>query len=83
MSYFHEYFLDNGHKTLREYSDPFDLKYFDKLAWRTSDEELFAIPKHLDRIKHHKMLTQKQIKNLRKADFIEISAGKFTEYPKK
>ena len=80
MSYFHEYFLDNGHKTLREYSDPFDLRHFDKLSWRTSDEELFAIPKYLDRIKHHKMLTQKQIRNLRKADSVEISAGKIIEY---
>lgn len=30
LSYFHEYFLDNGKKTLREYSVAFDLRYMDK-----------------------------------------------------
>lgn len=29
MSYFHEYFDSRGRKTLREYSRPFDLGYFD------------------------------------------------------
>ncbi|TSC70368.1 MAG: hypothetical protein CEO12_392 [Parcubacteria group bacterium Gr01-1014_46] len=96
MSYFHEYFLDSGKKTLREYSDLLDLTYFDKKncdrreskevlsrarrTWRTTEEDLFDIPVYLDDIKHHKILTQKQIKNLRLADKIEIEAGKITEY---
>ncbi len=82
VSYFHEYFLDNGQKTLREYSDLFNLRFFDSINWHTSDEELFAIPKHLDKIRHRKILSEKQIKNLRKADGVEILAGKITEYKK-
>ncbi|MEQ1561715.1 MAG: hypothetical protein ABL899_03295, partial [Nitrospira sp.] len=82
MSYFHEYFLNNGQKTLREYSDPFDLNYFNKINWRTSEKDLSEIHEHLDKIKHHKILSQKQIKNLRKADKIEIEAGKLVEYKK-
>lgn len=83
MSYFHEYFLSsNGLKTLREYSDPFDLNHFNKINWRTSDKDLFEIPKYLDKVTHHAILTKKQIKNLRKADKIEIEMGKIQEYKK-
>lgn len=82
MSYFHEYFLNNGLKTLREYSDPFDLNHFNKINWRTSEEDLFEIPKYLDVITHHQILTRQQIKNLRKADKIEIEMGKLVEFKK-
>jgi len=82
LSYFHEYFLNNGKKTLREYSGPFNLNYFNKLNWRTSEENLWDIPQHLDKIKHYKILSKTQIKNLRKADTIEIKAGKLVEWKK-
>lgn len=82
MSYFHEYFLDSGKKTLREYSNLLDLNKFNKLNWRTTDENLFEIPEYLDDIKHYKILTQKQVKNLRLADGVEIEAGKVVEYKK-
>lgn len=97
LSYFHEYFDDKGKKTLREYSQPFDLSYFDfhpltlnpslargegKLDWRTSLANLFAIPEHLDNIRHYKILSNAQIRNLRKADPIEIKAGKIVEWKK-
>lgn len=80
LSYFHEYFLNNGKKTLREYSDLFDLNYFNKLHWRTTDEGLYEIAHHLDRTKHYKMLSALQVKNLRKADTIEIQAGKLVQF---
>ncbi len=81
MSYFHEYFLNNtGLKTLREYSDPFDLNHFNKINWRTSEKDLFEIPKYLDKVTHHQILNKKQIKNLRKADKVEIEMGKIVEH---
>lgn len=80
VSFFHEYFLNNGKKTLREYSDLFDLNYFNKLHWRTSSENLLTISFYLDKIKHHKLLSLSQVKNLRQADKIEIEAGKIVEY---
>ena len=82
FSYFHEYFLNNGKKTLREYSEPFDLNYFNKFHWRTSAENLFNIPQQLDKIKHYKILSLAQIRNLRKADAIEIESGKLIEWRK-
>lgn len=80
MSYFHEYFLHDGRKTLREYSNLLDLNKFNKQNWRISENNLFEIPEYLDRIKHSKILTNKQIRNLRLADKVEILAGKIVEY---
>ncbi len=82
MSYFHEYFLNTGKKTLREYSELFDLNHFNKIHWRTTAEDVSEIPDFLDTVKHHKILSPKQVKNLRKADTIEIEAGKLVEFKK-
>lgn len=79
MSYFHEYFLDSGRKTLREYSDPLHLSCFDKINWRTTEKNLTQIVEHLDKVKHHKILSLEQIKNLRRADPVEIEAGKVVQ----
>lgn len=80
LSYFHEYFLNNGQKTLREYSDLFDLRFFDHINWRVCENNLFEVPERLDKIKHYKILSALQIKNLRRADSIEIKTGKLTEF---
>lgn len=79
MSYFHEYFLDNGQKTLREFSKPFDLTKYGK-DWITSDKSLLYIMDDLDDSPHEKILTSKQIKSLRKADKIEREAGLLKEW---
>ncbi len=83
MSFFHEYFLTDGRKTLREYSEPLNLLRFNKLNWRTTKDNLWPIHEHLDKIKHYKILSSKQIKNLRKVDKIEIKASWEEEYKKK
>lgn len=80
MSYFHEYFNNKGKKALRSYSVPVDLSRFDKKNWMTSEKDLWYIDSYLDKVKHFPILTRKQIKNLRKADKIEIEIGKITEY---
>ena len=81
MSYFHEYFLDNGKKTLRKYSEPLDLNTFEK-NWMLEEENLWGIDRELDKIKHYDILLKFHIKKLRKADKIEIKAGKIVEYKK-
>ncbi len=99
LSYFHEYFLDSGQKTLREYSAPFNLKALDNRFplfsadyhqpkegvggvpnWRTTNMDLINLPKILDAARHYKILSSAQIKNLRKADKIEIKAGKLLDW---
>src|SRR3989344_7945236 len=71
MSYFHEYFLNNGQKTLRQYSALLNLSTF-KNGWEISDKDLWYIDKKLDKIKHFSILQKTAIKNLRKADKVEI-----------
>ena len=83
MSYFHEYFLKDGRKTLRSFSKPFDLSKaaFD-IDWLTGKENLANLAHKLDRSPHTKILSPKQIRNLRKADKIEIKSGEIVEYNK-
>jgi hypothetical protein len=80
MSYFHEYFLDSGKKTLRTYSRPFDLSKFDTRGWVTAEEDIWYIPDELDNSPHYNILTPGMIRTLRKADNIEIEATKATEW---
>jgi len=83
MSFFHEYFLNsNGKKTLRTFSNPVNLKRFDKFNWISSEEQVWFIPDYLTKIPHNKILNRKQIMSLRPADKIEIEAGLLTEYKK-
>lgn len=82
MSYFHEYFLDNGKKTLRSYSLPVDLSKFDSKNWITSPQDLWYIDKYLNQVHHIPILNKKQIASLRSADRIEIQAGKLTAQKK-
>lgn len=82
LSYFHEYFNDLGEKTLRRFSPPVNLKRFDRLGWMTTKEEIDYIPEYLVEVKHYPILNRSQIRNLRKADKIEIEAGKLTEWKK-
>ena len=77
MSYFHEYFLNDGRKTLREFSKPFDLSKT-KFDWLFSKENLFELVNALDNSPHEELIP-KGVK-LRRADKIEIKAGKIVEY---
>ncbi len=77
MSYFHEYFLDSGKKTLRSYSRPLNLNIFEK-GWEREEGDLWGIDQELDLIKHYDVTPRKNFKNLRKADKVEIKAGKIT-----
>jgi len=81
MSYFHEYFLNNGKKTLRQYSEPLNLNAFKK-NWPISEKDLWHIDKKLDKIKHYNIISKNTIRKLRKADKIEIKAGEIVEYKK-
>jgi hypothetical protein len=80
MSYFHEYFLNDGTKTLRSYSDPLDLNEFED--WIDSDGDLWGIDEELDNLPHHDIVPKQYIKKLRLADPIECKAGKIVEYEK-
>ncbi len=81
LSYFHEYFLDNGLKTLRAYSELLDLNTFQD-DWCTLEGDLWGIDEELDKIKHFEIVPKNYLKKLRRADKVEIEAGKVAEYKK-
>ena len=81
MSYFHEYFLDTGVKTLRRYSAPLNLNSFGK-NWMLEEKDLWQIDQKLDKIKHYDIAPKNVFKNLRKADEIEREIGKRIEWQK-
>ncbi len=78
MSYFHEYFLDSGVKTLRSFT-VFDLKKI-KQNWITDKKDLWYIDKALDNAKYVSLISKKAQRNLRLADSIEIKAGKIVAW---
>lgn len=79
MSYFHEYFLNDGAKTLRQYSALLNMNDFEK-GWEISEEDLWGVDRELDKVKHFAMVPTSLLPKLRKADKIEIKAGKIVEY---
>lgn len=79
LSYFHEYFLKNGEKTLRRYSKPFDLSRLGT-SWIAADDDLAPIAEKLDDSPHIDLLTTTQEKELRPADEIERRVMETTEY---
>ena len=82
MSYFHEYTLDDGSKTLRSYTLPVNLSRFDRMGWMTAEEDVWFVPNTLDSLRHLPILTRSQIAGLRKADPIERKIGKILEWRK-
>ncbi len=82
MSYFHEYFLDNGKKTLRSFSKPFNMLGFDD-EWLTSQENLWGIAEGLDASPHYRLLAKDTEKLLRPSHPLEIQAGKLVEWKEK
>lgn len=82
LSYFHEYFLDTGHKTLASFSKPFDIwKKFGE-AWVESDEDLDEIAEALDTSPHINFVPEENKKMIRKAGKTEITGAAVVEWKK-
>lgn len=83
MSYFHEYFLSsNGQKTMRDYSKSFNLARFGT-DWIIATEDLWEIDQALDDSPHVPILNSQMIKNLRRADWLEIRASDLLRFDRK
>ncbi len=79
MSYFHEYFVDDGTKTLRYYTKPFNLNKLPR-AWVVDEEDLWIVDELLDASERYAIVPAAHRKSLRPADAIEIRAGKVVEW---
>src|SRR5207244_5568319 len=82
MSYFHEYSNRRGHKTLRSYSVPFDMRRIDPAHWVTNGESCWGTHDRLEELRHFPLLTKRQERMLTRRDAFERQAGKLVEYPK-
>ena len=79
LSYFHEYFKDDGRKTLVSHSGPFDLSRRGA-AWITSAKNLWDIQYALDLARHHPIAPWRALRRLRRAAPIERRAGLLVEW---
>ena len=83
LSYFHEYFLDDGEKTLLSFSKPFDVWKKFGLEWIAREDDLDEIAEYLDRVKHFPFVSEKNKKLIRKAGKTEIKGAIVSEWNKK
>ena len=80
LSYFHEYYMWDGRKSLRAYSAPFNLSRFPPEKWITTHESLDWLMTKLSRSKYHDIGSERVMQILRKASSIELNALKLTEW---
>jgi hypothetical protein len=86
LSYVEGYFNLRRQKTLRRYSRPFDLSFFDARSWMTTEEDLWGIPNHLVGIRHYRLLTPAQERALAPVPRVVFGAGlvgREGEFPKR
>jgi len=82
LSYFHEYSNRRGHKTLRSYSAPFDMRRIDPAEWVTAGKSCWKTHDRLVELRHFPLISRRQERLLTKRDAFERKAGKVVEYPR-
>ena len=82
LSYFHEYSNKRGHKTLRSYSRPFDLRRIAPGEWITATDSCWKTHDRLEAQPHYLLVTRRQVRLLTKRDAFERHAAKLVEYPR-
>jgi len=80
MSYFHEYTNRRDHKTLREYSVPFDLRRVDPKVWVTGEKQAWFVAEELDRLRHFPLVDAHHMKAVLRRDPFERRAGALLQY---
>ena len=82
LSYFHEYSNKRGHKTLRSYSQPYDMRRLDPAKWVTAAKPCWEAHDLLTGRRHFPLITRRQERLLTRRDRFEQHAGKMVEYPR-
>lgn len=88
LSYFHEWFINKtGEKVLECYSKPLDLRtvkhsvFYSSTDWITTEKDLWYIADALGERKHYFLIPKGNWRHIRKADSMELKAGKLIEWP--
>ena len=80
MSYFHEYTNRRDHKTLREYSVPYDLRRLDPRIWVTGETQAWVVAEALDALRHFPLVNGHHLKAVLRRDPFERRAGALLQY---
>jgi hypothetical protein len=80
MSYFHEYCNRRDHKTLREYSLPYDLRRVDPKIWVSGEKHAWFVAEELDRLRHFKLMNGWHLKGVAPRDPFERRAYTLSQY---
>jgi hypothetical protein len=81
-SYFHEYYMWDGRKSLRFFSRPFDLTRYAPKTWITASEELEWLVDALDASAHAPIIPKGNLRKLRPASPFELHASAAVEWRK-
>ncbi|MBI3588591.1 hypothetical protein HY095_05330 [Candidatus Micrarchaeota archaeon] len=75
MSYFEDYYNYAGEKTLREFSEPLDLRKFDNRNWMATDENAWFLHDALDGKRHHSVMPLTHEKKITRVKGSLFAAG--------
>ena len=82
LSYFHEYCNRRDHKTLREYSVPYDLRRADPAVWSSGRKHAWQVAETLDDLRHFRIVSRRQLKEVTRRDPFERAAGLLAQFRK-
>jgi hypothetical protein len=80
MSFFHEYYMNDGVKTLRAFSKPFDLRRYKPESWVVAEGGLEYIAEELDDSPHSPIIATNLRRKLRKTSPLECKILDFVEW---
>jgi hypothetical protein len=80
MSYFHEYANRRDHKTLREYSVPYDLRRVPPSVWVTGEKNAWVVAEALDELRHFPLVNRHHLKAVLRRDPFERRASALLQY---
>ena len=80
MSYFHEYANRRSHKTLREYSLPYDLRRLDPRIWVSGEKGAWKVAAALDDLRHFRLVPGRHLRLVSRRDPFERRASELSQY---
>ena len=75
LSYFEDYYNWDGERTLRAYSRPLSLARFDRIAWMTTEADLWPVVDHLAAAPHTRLITPAMARRLPRLDRRSYASG--------
>src|SRR5688572_21435941 len=68
------------HKTLREYSIPYDLRRLDPAIWVSGTKNCWVVAEALDELRHFRLVERRHLRSVTRRDPFERRAGRLLQY---